>query len=88
MEKNYRLTIYKDYDPEHPQIECFEELGQAIIAAKCFGHGMLVQDKCSAQYSWRIFNYGDNEPKSQIVYIIGEFDREWNPIITEIKTEQ
>lgn len=85
MEKNYKVRIERDWKQEPDVIEYFEELGQAMVRVKSYGHEMLQKYKCSLQHSWCIYNYQDEDRQGDLKHALGTFDKEWNPVITDVE---
>lgn len=86
MEKNYKVRIDRAYKKEAELTEYFEGVGQAMVRVKTFGKEMLAKEKCSLYYAWTIYIWTPDEQKGDLELAMGEYDRAWNPVITEVKT--
>lgn len=85
MEKNYEVRIHDDYSNDLRGKMYYEEIGQAIVGLKAYGHDQHCEGKSAADIRWEIWHIDGDEYQGAIDEVSGEFDIKWNPIIKDIK---
>lgn len=84
--KNYRVCCFEKANVEKEVSTEYDDLGQAMIWVKHYGHRMAAHCNNATDYCWHIEDKRTNLEEDDFFYAYGGFDILGRPVITDIKT--